>query len=136
MNGITASPAPAWVRIVAGLGLLWNLFGAYAYLQTVGALDGADPAMADQAMPSWVTAAFAIAVFGGALGALGLLMLKRWSTWLLLISLLAVLAQDLWAYVLRAGESAGSPVLPILVNLVAILLVWVAYSADRKGWLS
>ena len=61
--------------------------------------------MSAAAMPAWVTGAFAIAVFGGALGCLALLMLKRWSTWLLLISLLAVLAQDLWAYVLRTGAA-------------------------------
>ena len=60
-------------------------------------------------MPAWVTGAFAIAVFGGALGCVGLLMLKRWSTWLLLISLLAVLAQDLWAFRAEGRRRGGRP---------------------------
>jgi hypothetical protein len=136
MNNVIGAPAPAWLRIVAALGLLWNLFGVYAYLQTVGVLGGGDASMSAAAMPAWVTGAFAIAVFGGALGCLALLLLKRLSTWLLLISLLAVLAQDLWAYVLRTGGAAESPVLPLLVNVIAILLVWLAYHADKKGWLS
>lgn len=136
MNNVVGASPPAWLRIIAALGLLWNLFGVYAYLLTVGVLDGGDPSMSAAAMPGWVTGAFAIAVFGGALGCLALLLLKRLSTWLLLISFLAVLAQDLWAFVLRTGGAAENPILPLLVNLVAILLVWLAYSADKKGWLS
>ena len=71
MNDVIGAPAPVWLRIVAALGLCWNLFGVYAYLQTVGALSGGDASMSDAAMPAWVTGAFAIAVFGGALGCLG-----------------------------------------------------------------
>ena len=136
MNNVIGTPAPAWLRIVAGLGLLWNLFGVYAYLQTVGVLGGGDASMSSAAMPGWVTGAFAIAVFGGALGCLALLLLKRLSIWLLLISLLGVLAEDVWAYLLRTDGPAESPILPLLVNVIAILLVWLAYSADKKGWLS
>ncbi|HMG46103.1 MAG TPA: hypothetical protein VK614_01405 [Allosphingosinicella sp.] len=136
MNNVIGAPAPAWLRIVAALGLIWNLIGVYAYLQTVGVLGGGDPSMSAGAMPPWVTGAFAIAVFGGALGCVVLLLLKRLATWLLLLSLLAVLAQDLWAYVLRTGGTAENPVLPLLVNVIAILLVWLAYHADKKGWLS
>jgi hypothetical protein len=136
MNNGIGTPAPAWLRIVAALGLIWNLFGVYAYLQTVGVLSGADPSMSSNAMPPWVTGTFAVAVFAGALGCVGLLMLKRWSKWLLLLSLLAVLLQDLWAFVLRTSGPAENPVLPILVNLIAILLVWLAFMADKKGWLS
>jgi len=129
------SAAPLWLRLIAALGLIWNLFGVYAYLQTVGVLPGAPADMTSKAMPTWVVGTFAVAVFAGALGSLGLLMLKRWSKMILLLSLLAVLLQDLWAFVLR-GTPEKDLVLPIAVNVVAILLVWLAYSADRKGWLS
>lgn len=135
---VSARAVPGWLRIVAGLGLLWNLYGVYNYLMTVGVVTGANEAAAG-AMPAWVTGAFAIAVFGGALGCLGLLMLKRWSKMLLLISLLAVLAMDLWMFVLSGvGRTAGGAEMGITaaVVVVAILLVWLAHSADRKGWLS
>jgi len=138
MNNVIGTPAPAWLRIVAALGLLWNLFGVYQYLMTVGVVGGADAAAADS-MPAWVTGAFAIAVFGGALGCIGLLLLKRWSKLLLLLSLLAVLAMDLWMFVLSGLGSTMPPAemgVTACVVLVAILLVWLAYSADKKGWLS
>jgi hypothetical protein len=142
MGNVIGARAPGWFRLLAVLGLLWNAFGVYMYLTKVGmfgdplaGLDAAHVALA-HSVPAWVTGAFAIAVFGGALGCLALLMLKRLSTWLLLISLLAVLCQDLWAFVLRTDGAAESPVLPLLVNLIALLLVWLAYHADKKGWLS
>jgi len=138
MNTVIGARAPAWLRIVAALALLWNLFGVYNYLMTVGVVGGADAAAAG-AMPAWVTGAFAIAVFGGALGSLGLLMLKRWSKLLLLVSLLGVLAMDLWMFVLSGlgGTMAGPEMgVNVAIVVVAILLVWLAYSADKKGWLS
>ena len=56
------------------------------------------------------------------------------SVLLLLLSLLGVLADDAWAFLIRTGP-AESPVLPLLVTAVAVLLVWLAYSAGRNGWL-
>ena len=138
MNNVIGTQAPAWLRIVAALGLMWNLFGVYQYLMTVGVVAGADAA-AGSAMPSWVTGAFAIAVFGGALGCIGLLMLKRWSKLLLLISLLGVLAMDLWMFVLSGLDATMPPAemgVTAAVVVVALLLAWLAYSADKKGWLS
>ena len=138
MNNVIGTPAPAWLRIVAALGLLWNLYGVYEYLKSVGMVGGADAAAAG-AMPAWVTGAFAIAVFGGVLGCIGLLLLKRWAKLLLLLSLLGVLAMDLWMFVLSGlgGTMPGAEMgVTICVLLVAILLVWLAHTADRKGWLS
>ena len=75
----------------------------------------------------------------GALGCVGLLMLKRWSKLLLLVSLLGVLAMDLWMFVLSGLGATMPPAemgVTACVVVVAILLVWLAYSADKKGWLS
>jgi hypothetical protein len=138
MNDTIGAPAPAWLRIVAVLGLLWNLFGVYNYLMVVGMVPGADEASVS-AMPAWVTGAFAVAVFGGALGCLGLAMLKRWSKLLLLVSLLGVLLMDLWMFVLSGLGStmpSGEMGVTAAVVVVAIFLVWLAYDADKKGWLS
>ena len=137
MSTVIGARAPAWLRIVAVLGLIWNCFGIYNYLLTVGVIHGAPSAAGG--MPAWVTGAFAVAVFGGALGCLGLLLLKRWSKLLLALSLLAVLAVDLWTFALSGMSgmmSSAEMGLTGVVVLVAIFLVWVAYSADGKGWLS
>lgn len=136
MSDIVAGRAPAWLRVIAALAVLWNGYGCYEYLASVGAVPGGRPEMSAGAMPSWVIAAFAVSVFAGLLGSIGLLVLRRWSKLLLLLSLAALLAQDLWAFVLNEGGLDKPLVLPLAVNLVAILLVWLAYSADRRGWLS
>jgi hypothetical protein len=129
------APAPIWLRLAAGLALLWNLIGVFEYLRSVGVVAGGDAAMAD-AMPGWVVGCFALAVFAGALGSLGLLMLKRWSKILLIASLAAVAAQSLWLFAMRDAPPAGSAmVLPLVVLLIAAVLAWLAVSADRRGWL-
>ena len=136
MSTVIGGRAPAWLRIVAAVGLIWNCFGIYNYLMTVGVVGGG-PAAA-RGMPAWVTGAFAIAVFGGALGCLGLLMLKRWSKLLLALSLLAVLAVDLWTFVLTGMGGAMNSTemgLTVVIVLIALLMVWLAYSSDKKGWL-
>ena len=134
MSDLVAGRAPAWLRVVAGLAVLWNGFGCYEYLASVGAVPG-QPEMSGDPMPTWVIGAFAISVFAGLIGSLGLLLLKRWAKPLLLLSLLALLAQDVWAFVLTEGGLDKPLLLPALVNVVAILLVWLAYHADRRGWL-
>jgi hypothetical protein len=138
MSELVGARAPGWLRIVAALGLVWNLFGVYQYLMTVGVVAGADAASV-AAMPAWVTGAFAVAVFGGTLGCLGLLMLKGWSKLLLLVSLLGVLAMDVWMFALSGlgGTMANAEMaVTACVLVIAVLLVWLSYSADRKGWLS
>lgn len=141
MNATVAVNPPAWFRIVAVLALVWNLYGVYEYLAAVGIFGGAEPAgAADTAAdltPVWVTAAFSIAVFAGALGALALLLLKRWAMPLLVLSLVAVLAWDVWVFFLAGAPAAGNAdyLVPLLVTLVAVLLVWLASHGTKRGWL-
>jgi hypothetical protein len=90
--------------------------------------------MAAAGLPPWVVGAFAISVFAGALGSLGLLLLRRWSVWLLGLSLLAVLAQDVWAYAIRGGAPEGAS-LVISILLVSVILFWLAYQGGKRGWL-
>lgn len=141
MNDMATGRAPAWLRIVALLALVWNLIGVYFYLVHVGTIDG--PAMSDadralaETMPVWATACFAIGVFGGTLGSLGLLLLKSWARILLLLSFLALLAEQTW-YLLLSGTQVGleQAALPVIILVVAALLAWLAGNAQKKGWLS
>ncbi len=134
MSDVVGTQPPAWVRIVGLLGLLWNLIGVYFYLGRVGLVgDGAAQA-AMGGGENWVTAAFAVSVFGGALGCVGLLMLKSWSRLLLILSLLAVLAQDYAVF--SAGAGGNALVMPALVTAIALLLAWVSHAGVKRGWLS
>lgn len=135
---------PAWYWIVAVIGLLFEAFGVWTYLISVGMLppmedtNAAAQAIADAA-PSWVTAVYAIAVFAGLLGALGLLVRKRWARALLILSLVACLAQfGWWIFLSGALEALGTSTLtvPIFVMVVAALLAWFANHAVKRGWLS
>jgi hypothetical protein len=128
------APTFGWPRWIGAFGLVWNLYGVYQYLMTVGLLGPAKgvPAAAD-AMPLWVTAAFAIGVFAGTVGSLCLLALNRSATLLLVLSLIADLLWDV--RMLSGGDRASAAVLVVASTAIAVVLAWTAYSAGKKGWL-
>ncbi|PWG03654.1 hypothetical protein [Sphingosinicella humi] len=142
MNEAAVARPTTWYWVVATLALLWNLIGVASYLMTVyGAVPTVSEAQStlEAATPAWVMGAFAIAAFGGALGSLGLLLRKRWAKILLVVSLIAALAQQLWLLVLSDALALMGPsaaILPATVIVVAVLLVWFATVADRRGWLN
>ena len=99
MGNVIGARVPGWFRLLSLLGLLWNAFGVYKYLQSVGmlgdplaGLDEAHRALAES-VPAWVTGAFAVAVFAGLVGSLVMVAGKRLASPLLLLSLLAVIVQ-------------------------------------------
>jgi len=145
MNQVIANKPPGWFRVVAVLALLWNLLGVFQYLANVGVfgdpmagLDEAQRQLA-QSVPGWVTGAFALAVFAGLLGSVGLVMLKRWARLLLIVSLIALLAQCGWILFLSdAGTVEGMAgfAIPILLLVIGILLVWLSDLGIRRAWLT
>ena len=88
--------------VIAIVALVWNIFGVLAYLgqafmteETLKMLPTAEQELY-AATPSWVTAAFAIAVWFGLLGAIALLIKKRFAYPLFLLSLLGVIGQQVY----------------------------------------
>lgn len=144
MGNVIGARVPAWFRLLSWLGLLWNGFGVYMYLKSVGMfgdpLAGLDAAHAELArsVPAWVKGAFAVAVFAGLLGSLCMVAGKRLASSLLLLSLLAVIVQSAWIALIsnaRAVEGAMALAMPAMITLIAILLVWAAGKGIRRGWL-
>jgi len=137
-NESTKKP-PVWFWIVSVLALVWNGMGVNAYLQQAYNTDSYremyPPEQLEIAanMPSWVTAAFAIAVFGGALGAIALLLRKKLANTILIVSLLAVIVQ--MGYLL-INDYVTSMVMTIMIIVFAFFIVWFARNATAKGWLS
>ncbi len=136
---------PVWFWIVSVLALLWNLLGVGAYLNdafmSVEDLDkmSQDYRLLYESRPAWATGAYAIAVWGGALGCIALLMRKKWANILLLISLIGILAQNAHQFFMsNTFVVLGSKAmfLPIMVILIGILLVWFAKWAEKKGYIS
>ena len=140
----TVAPAapPAWFRIVALLAIVWNAFGVFQYLSSVGLFGDPMASLTDaqraaaESIPSAIIGAFAIGTFAGLIGSLGLFLRKRWALPALVVSLLALIALEGWIVFLSGAlEVFGGIALPATVTLVALLLAWLAYHARQRGWL-
>jgi len=134
-------PRPKWFMPVAVVALLWNLMGCAAYLMDVMLTPEAVAAMPpDQqalyaARPVWAVAAYAFAVWGGALGCVGLLVRKRWAKGAFLASLLGLIVQDAALFGMSPVPlSATIYALQGMVLVIAVLLLMLANRASRDGW--
>jgi hypothetical protein len=119
-------------RWIAGAALVWNLLGLMAFVmqvtmtpEQIAALPAAERAAHD-AMPAWITVAFAVAVGGGVLGSIGLLLRQSWAVAAFAVSLFALVAQIAGGYLLtplwQATGAAGA-VLPALLLLIGVALL-------------
>ena len=145
MTTPAAGRTPVWFWIVAGLALLWEAMGCYAYVSQVSMTEEAMAKLpAEQvaiwkAMPVWATAAYAIAVWAGLAGAIALLMRRKWAQPLFLVSLLGVIVQFGWTFlgtdILKTMPIGQSAPFPAFIAAVAALLVWFSGWAGKKGLL-
>lgn len=140
-----AAPRPLGFWIVSVLALLWNLVGMAIFFMQINMPPEALAAMpAEQralyeSTPVWVNGAFAVAVFGGAFGSAMLLMRKRLALPLLALSLLGVLVQMGYTYLMTPAfrvYGASGAILPALLVLIALFLVWFARRSVARGWIS
>ncbi|MEN7342693.1 MAG: hypothetical protein AAAFM81_07090 [Pseudomonadota bacterium] len=137
---------PKWFLPLSIVALLWNLMGCAAYLSDamisaddIAAMDAAQQALYALERPAWSIAGTAIAVWLGALGCLGLILKKAWAMPLLIVSLIGVIVQDLWLFILSdAAKLAGNAVFILqgLVFVIAVGLVVLATKAKSNQWLS
>lgn len=143
MATVVPAAPPVWFRIVALLAVLWNAFGVFQYLSSVGlfgdpmaSLDATQRAAAE-GIPSAIIGAFALGTFAGLIGSLGLLLGKRWALPVLVLSLLALICLEGWiVFMSGALEAFGGVGLPATIVVVALLLAWLAYHGRQRGWLS
>jgi hypothetical protein len=130
---------------IAGVALVWNLMGLGSYVSQVtmtpemlNALPEAERALYEN-VPAWATSAFAIAVNAGVLGCLLLLLRKSWALPLLVLSLVAVLAQQFNTYVLMKALPVVGPVgaaFSVAVIIIGVYLVWMANDAKQRDWMT
>jgi hypothetical protein len=84
--------------------------------------------------PIWATGAFAIAVFGGALGCVLLLLRKSVAYFLFFASLLGVIVQ-LPAHFGMADRPIDILMIIVMPLVVAAFLIWYTKLAAGKGWI-
>jgi len=137
--------APRWLLWVSILLLLWALAGVGAfyaqYSATPEAIAKLSPAEQEMwgHMPGWAWAAYAAAVFAGLGGAIGFLLRKSWGVWLFPISLIAVLVQFSYPFIIANGLAtlgASALIFPLFIIAMAALQSWLARNWTAKGWLS
>lgn len=126
-----AVPWHLW--LVGALALLWNGYGAYDYLMTHLQGDaylagmGMTAAQMDYytAMPAWMTAAWALGVWGGTIGAILLLLRMKWATWAFTVSLLGLIGSWIHTFTSNGLEVAGAAgvVMSVVITLVCVFLI-------------
>jgi hypothetical protein len=138
-----AIPRSFW--IISGVALVWNLVGVAAYVAQVTMTEDALMALPEaesmlyENIPAWATGAFAVAVFGGALGSLLMLLRKSWAIPVFIASLAGILVQTYHSFfVARSIEvyGPGGLVMPGMILIIALLLVWYSRKASAKAWIS
>ncbi|MGY0392460.1 hypothetical protein ACW5R3_07905 [Bizionia sp. KMM 8389] len=136
-------PRAFW--IISILAIIWNLMGVGAFLSqlfiTPEILENLPEA--EQALyaniPGWVTAAFAVAVFGGTIGSIGLILRKSWARFVFIISLIGIVLQMTYNFFISNTMDVYGPgaiVMPIMVLIIGVFLVYYSKSAIAKGWIS
>ena len=141
MDEPASTPAPRWFTLAAIAALLFELAGGamFALQMTVdpAALPLDQRAMWDAA-PTWMLAAYAVAVATGIIGALLLLMRRAIADKLLLASLVAVLVQFsalLLVPKLRNLTQSDDLFLPFVIVVVSYSIWHFAWKSRRSGWL-
>jgi hypothetical protein len=137
--------SPKWFMIVSLIAFVWNLLGVTAYImqatmspETLAALPDAERALLEST-PAWATAAYAIAVHGGALGCLFLILRKTWAVPLLELSFLGVIVQMFHSIFIANSievHGPGGMTMPVMVIVISFYLVFLARSAKARRWLS
>ena len=136
--------APAWFWVIALVALIWNLMGVMAYLEEVTLTDSEIAAMdinmrnLHLTTPTWATASFALAVWGGALGGLFLLLRKSWAIYAFILSLIGVMVQMYHSLFISNSIEVYGPggmTMPVLVVIFGIAFIFFTRAAAQRNWI-
>ena len=134
------TPWHLWV--IGVVALLWNSMGAFDYLMTqtknAAYMSNFTQAQLDffYGLPTWVVSAWAIAVWGGVIGALLLLLRRRIAVQVFLVSLLAMVMTTVHNYLLANGlevmGDAFSLIFTGAIFLIALALYFYALRMAKR----
>ena len=122
--------------------LIWNVMGVINFFVQMNADALASFPESHRAIiegrPAWATGAFAVAVFGGALGCLLLLLRKSAAYYLFIAALLGVIVQLI--HTLGIATIHFSPfeisMIILMPLVVAAFLIWYPKWAKSKDWIT
>ena len=138
-----AKQTPWHLWVISGLAVLWNAMGAFDYVMTQTGneayMSGFTPEQLAffYAFPPWVVAAWAIAVWGGVLGALLLLLRRRLAVSVFLISLVAMVITTFHNYFLSNGMEVSGDAFSLIftaaIFLIALALFLYARAMHKRN---
>ena len=140
-----AQKAPKQFWIISIVALLWNLMGAYDYLMTQTRNEAYMAKFTPEQLeffygfPLLVVSAWAIAVWGGVLGAILLLMRKGVAVWVLLASFLCMVVTTIHNFFISdGGKVMGSAgvIFSVIIFVIALGLVLYARTMKSRGVLA
>ncbi|MET0375769.1 MAG: hypothetical protein ABW128_16120 [Rhizorhabdus sp.] len=137
---------PKWFWLIGALFLLWGCAGIFAfysqlttpYADMVASM-GKLAADCIAAMPGWLWWVYGVAVWSGTAGSVALLLRRVWAQPLYLLSLISVIVQFGFSFgVMKTHEIMGwnSAIFPAFIILMAVIQLWFAASAKKKGWIA
>ena len=145
MHQAVSARTPAHLWIVGALSLLWNCFGCYDYLMTNLRNQAylsqftADQLAYFDSLPAWLTAFWALGVWGGLAGSILLLMRSRHAVLVYGLSLVGAvvgLGYQMFMTAMPASMKEGMMgMMPWVIILIAAFLLWYAWTAEKKGLL-
>lgn len=131
--------------IISSMALVWNLMGVFNFLGQALMSDEVlaslpkDQQLIYQDVPVWVTAAFAIAVFSGTLGAVFLLLKKKIASTFFILSFIGIVTQMSYGLLLDEKTDNYGPLgllMPLMIIAVGGYLIWYSKKANKNRWLS
>ena len=140
MNNKKASSIRSSFWTIGAVMLIWHVMGCVNYFVQMNpemlAYYRESERIIVENRPAWATAAFAVAVFGGAVGCVLLLVRRSAAFYIFIVSLIGAVFTSIHTLSagveLGAGEMMGIVALPLAV---AVFLVWYAKYAERKNWI-
>jgi len=141
---IPTGKTPWHLWLVGVLAFLFNAYGGYDYVMTVSQGESymagvgmtADQIAHVRDMPAWMTADWAIGVWGAILASVLLLLRRKLAGPVFIVSLAAYLISLFYTYVLtNGGEIMGQTVMIMNAVIAAVLvfLVWYSLTMTRRG---
>ncbi|MEZ5895138.1 MAG: hypothetical protein R3C51_01940 [Parvularculaceae bacterium] len=145
MSIITGEKTPWHLWAVGVFGVLWNGFGCFDYVMTTtrGAEYMRAAGMSDAqiehllAAPAWMTAVWAVGVWGGLAGAVLLLLRSKLAVPVFIVSLAAYVASLVYAYAIAPmpGDSAAMMVIQAIIFGGCVFFIWYSSRAKSTGLL-
>jgi hypothetical protein len=140
----TTGKTPWHVWLVGVVALLFNAIGAFDYVMSMTqgasylAKAGMTPAQIAHymEMPTWMTAVWAIGVWGAMLGSLLILLRNRLAVPVFAVSLAAFLVSLVYTYVLtNGGEIMGGQmaIVSAVITVLLIFFIWYSRLMTKRG---